>query len=54
MFPPRLLGQDAVVRVGLEHRLDDGLFGRLVDFGHEVVGPLLADLQHVEVERWPG
>jgi hypothetical protein len=41
MLAAGLLGQDAVAGVGLEQRLDDGLLGRLVDLGDEVVGPLL-------------
>ena len=47
----RLLGQDGVAGVGLEQDLDDGVLGRAIDFRDVVVGPLGADLQHLEVER---
>jgi hypothetical protein len=35
--PARLFSPDAVIWVGCQQRFDDGVFGRFVDFGDEVV-----------------
>jgi hypothetical protein len=48
-----LLGQDAVGGIGLQHGVDDGFFGQLVDLGDEVVGALGVDLQQIQVHRSP-
>ena len=47
----RFLGQERVVRVGLGQHLDDGLFGRLVDVGDEIVMLFFRDDDAVEVKR---
>ena len=44
-------GEDGVIGIGGVQRLDDGGFGRLVDFRHEVVVLFLADLDAVQIER---
>ena len=49
----RFLGQDAVARVGGEDGLDDRGLGRAVDFADEVIRPLGADGQQVQVLRAP-
>ena len=49
----RFFGQDAVARVGLQHRVDDGFFGGMVHLGHEVVVRLGHHLEALDVERCP-
>jgi hypothetical protein len=46
-----LFGQDAVVGVGGEERLDDGGFAGVVDLGDEVVDLLLRHTDRLDVER---
>ena len=45
------LTQERVVRVGFGQHLDDGLFGRLVDVGDEIVMLFFRDDDAVEVKR---
>ena len=45
-----LFGEDRVVRIGLQQRVDDRLLGRVVDFGDEVAAPLGADAHDIEVD----
>ena len=47
----RFLSQERVVRVGFGQHLDDGLFGRLVDVGDEIVMLFFRDDDAVEVKR---
>ena len=39
-----------MIRIGLLENVDDRLFGRAIDFGHEVVRALFVDLDAVEIE----
>ncbi|MNT96722.1 hypothetical protein D3C72_2388890 [compost metagenome] len=47
----RLFGPDGVVGVGGEQGVDDRRFGRVVDFGHEIVGLLGGDPDRLHVQR---
>ena len=53
MLAAGFLGPDAVVRIRGQQRLDDDLFGRVIDFGDEVVRLLLRDADGLDVERSP-
>ena len=44
-------GPDAVIRVSGQQRFDDGLLGRMIDLGDEVVGLLGRDANGLDVER---
>ena len=51
VFTARLLGQDAVPRVGLKQNFNDGGLGRMIDFSDKVVGLFGRDPHGFNVQR---
>ena len=49
--PPAFLGEDGVIGIRRQQRLDDRGFRRVVDLAHEVLRPLGRDREKLEIAR---
>ena len=50
-FASGFIAENSVIGIGLYEHIDDGLFGGLVDFSHEIVVTFPVDAQLVDFKR---